>query len=90
VHELAGDENVHSRPDGYVEPVIGKWGRIPVELRDVDKIDALAEGDNKWPILMESVDELGNPRYKLSVSALYWGVKRMANEMLEGCSSLPK
>jgi hypothetical protein len=34
-------------------------------------------------MLMESADAQGNLRYKLTVPALYWAVKRMANEMLE-------
>jgi hypothetical protein len=83
VHGLANDTKASSRPAGYVEPVIGKWGSIPDELHDIEKIDALAEWNKDWPILMESADAQGNPRYKLTVPALYWAVKRMANEMLE-------
>ena len=71
VHELANDTKASSRPAGYVEPVIGKWGVIPDEFRDIEKIDALAEWNKDWPILMESVDPQGNPRYKLTVPALY-------------------
>jgi hypothetical protein len=83
VHELANDAKASSRPAGYVEPVIGKWGNIPDELHDIETIDALAEWNKDWPILRESADVQGNPRYELTVPALYWAVKRMANEMLE-------
>lgn len=60
-----------------------KWGSIPDELRDIEKIDALDEWNKDWSILMESADTKGNPRYKLTLPALYWAVKRMTNDMLE-------
>ncbi len=83
VHELAKDTKASSRPSGYSEPVIGKWGSIPKEYHDIVKIDALSKWDEGWPILAESTDRKGNPRYKLTVPALYWAVKNMANKMLE-------
>jgi hypothetical protein len=83
VHELANDKKARSRPPRYVEPVIGRWGLIPEELRDIEKIDALADWNKGWPILMEAADSQGNPRYKLTAPALYWAVKKMADEMLE-------
>ncbi|MEN8130520.1 MAG: hypothetical protein ABFS45_10080 [Pseudomonadota bacterium] len=83
VHELAKDTKASSRPAGYTEPVIGRWGSIPDELHNIEKIDVLDEWNKNWPILTESADVQGNPRYKLTVPALYWAVKRMANDMLE-------
>jgi hypothetical protein len=53
------------------------------EPQDIEKIDALDEWNKNWPILTESADGQGNPRYKLTVTALYWAVKRMANDMLD-------
>lgn len=41
VHQLAWDKAASSRPFGYVEPVIGKWGPLPCDMRDMAKIDAL-------------------------------------------------
>ena len=82
VHELAmeKDTTTISRP---AEPAIKKWGNIPDELHDIEKIDALPEWNQDWPILADSADVKGSPRYKLTVSALYWAVKKMANEMLD-------
>ncbi len=82
VHELAGDKPVKSRPAGYVEPVIGKWGIVPDCVRDIAKIDALIEWDKSWPVLYESNDNLGEPRLKLSAAALYWAVKQLAKDVL--------
>jgi hypothetical protein len=40
VHELAKEKDTKpkpsSRPAGYVEPVIAKWGSIPDELHDIE------------------------------------------------------
>lgn len=82
VHELAGDKAARSRPAGYVEPIIGKWGRIPVNMQDIAKIDALPQWDDAWPILSESEDGEGKPRFKLAAAGLYWAVKQLAKDMI--------
>lgn len=82
VHELAQDKVATSRPDGYVEPIIGKWGAIPGDIQDIAKVDALPKWDDAWPILSESTDNQGKPRYKLAAAGLYWAVKQLANDMI--------
>lgn len=82
VHELAKDKAARSRPKGYVEPVVGKWGPVPKRLQDIAKIDALPKWDDGWPLLQESTDVQGRPRYKLSAPGLYWAVKQLAKDMV--------
>jgi len=88
VHELAQDKQARSRPDGYGEPVIGTWGDLPTDMQDIEKIDALLEWDNAWPIMRTATDAQGEPRYKLVVSGLYWAVKQMANEMISEAQTI--
>ena len=79
VHELASDKPATSRHPGYVEPIIGKWGDLPTELRMIAKVDGLPEWNDEWPVLSEGEpDENGKPRLKLVAAGLYWAVKRLA------------
>lgn len=87
VHDLAQDKAASSRPAGYVEPIIGKWGSIPNDMQDIAKIDALPRWDNAWPILSQTNDDRGNPRFKLAVAGLYWAVKQLAKDMVAGAQS---
>jgi len=83
VHELAMERSrATSRPKGYIEPVVGKWGSLPEQLRDIAQIDDLEKWDDAWPVLAESKDEQGNLRLKLTAAALYWAVKQLAVKML--------
>lgn len=82
VHELAGNKAATSRPQGYEEPIIGKWGGIPESMRDIATIDALQEWDDAWPVLCESQDAQGRSCYKLVAAGLYWAVKQMATKMV--------
>jgi hypothetical protein len=81
VHELAADKVHSSRPAGFVEPVIGKWG-VPKDWQDITKIEALASWDDDWPIIGTSQDDQGRPRIKVGAAGLYWAVKRLANNLI--------
>ncbi len=82
VHELARDKVSRSRPSGYSEPVIGKWGHVPEHARDIAKIDAMIEWNDAWPVLYDSRDNNGNPRRKLAAVSLFWAVKELAKNLI--------
>ena len=87
VHELGKDKSGTSHPEEYGEPVIGKWGNVPEDLRDIAKIDALEEWNDAWPILSLTKDGSGKPAYKLAAAGLYWAVKRLALDLAASCQS---
>lgn len=83
VHELAQDKPAKSRPSGFTEPVIARWGEIPETMRDIALLDALPTWNDAWPILYHgSNDEDGKPRLKLVTAALYWAVKNVAEQLV--------
>lgn len=86
VHELAHDKASRSRPAGYLEPIVGKWGRIPERLHDIAAIDALESWNDNWPILCSDDNRTDGPRNKLCAAALYWAVKRLAQDLVAGKS----
>ncbi len=81
VHELAKDKAARSRPTGFEEPMIGKWGAIPESMQDIAVIDALPKWDDAWPVMFETEDDQGRRRYKLAAAGLYWAVKQLAKDM---------
>jgi hypothetical protein len=82
VHELGADNAASRRPRGFGEPTVGKWGNLPEINRDIAKIDASTKWDDDWPILSETENDLGEPRYKLALAPLYWGVKQVAKRLM--------
>jgi hypothetical protein len=84
VHELASDKPAASRQVGYVEPIIGKWGDLPVDLHSIAEVDQMTEWNVAWPVLSEGgADENGKPRLKLVAAGLYWAVKHLAITLLD-------
>jgi len=58
--------------------VVGKWG--PVQLQDIEAIDAMPVWNDDWPTLgVQNYN--GGKRLKLSCAALYWAVKKMVNTL---------
>ncbi|MGB8275454.1 MAG: hypothetical protein WCF16_09340 [Alphaproteobacteria bacterium] len=86
VHELGADKVAKSRPRAYVEPIIGKWGSVPDDMKDISLIDALPKWKDGWPLFSEITDKHGERRFKLSAAGLYWAVKRLAIEMAADAS----
>ena len=50
-------------------------------LQNIAKIDALAQWDDRWPILSESIDDQGKFQFKLVAAGLYGAVKQLAKDM---------
>jgi hypothetical protein len=84
VHHLARDRLVGSPALGHGERVVGRWGSVPANMRDIAKIEALPSWDDAWPILREREDEKGLLQYKLTAAGLYWAVKQLAKDMAAG------
>jgi hypothetical protein len=84
VHELGMDRPSRARPPGTAEPVCGRWGRIPVRSRRMDRLDARFAWPQDWP-MMETRPSPVDPqrRVKICCVAFYWAVKRMTEELLE-------
>lgn len=83
VHELARDKMTSARKKGHNEPIIGKWGEIDKEYRNIESIDAMTVWNNKWPTMYEKKSGDGRPCMKLCVAALYWSVKRMLDDLVK-------
>jgi hypothetical protein len=86
VHHLARDRLVGSPPLGSGERVIGRWGRVPADMRDIAKIETLPRWDDTWPILSATEDDQGVLQYKLTAAGLYWSVKKLAKKRLHGAT----
>lgn len=69
VHELARDKTTGARKEGHNEPIIGKWGEIGKEYRNIESIDAMIVWNDKWPTMYEKKNEDGRPCMKLCVAA---------------------
>lgn len=84
VHELAGDKVTSARKKGHNEPIIGKWGEIDKEYRNVESIDAMTVWNDKWPTMyVKKASGDSRPCMKLNAVALYWSVKRMLNDLVK-------
>jgi hypothetical protein len=81
VHELASDKRSSARPVGFVEPIIGKWGVLPPELRFIDRIDRLKNWDPSRPIVSVEKAPSRRTRAKLAGAALYWAVKKLVADL---------
>jgi len=79
VHELGQDKPSRAQRRKFDEPIVGKWGAVPTETQNIDRIDRLKVWDTSWPTM--SVQRTGTgQRVKLAAAALYWSVKRMIQE----------
>lgn len=79
VHQL-GRDGPSGHPALRHEPIVGKWGHLPVEKRNIDRIDRLASWDVSWPTMYEQSRD-GKRNIKLSAAALYWAVKKMVRDL---------
>jgi hypothetical protein len=79
VHELGKDKRSKARRAQFEEPIVGKWGSLPSDKQNIDRIDRLTKWDASWPTMTIQRTATGS-RVKLTAAALYWSVKRMIQD----------
>jgi hypothetical protein len=91
VHELGADKRTSVRIEkNHLEPRIGKWGSIPEDSHDIDKIQDMATWNDDWPILSMGNDEQGKKYVIFSGAAMWWAVKKMINDLIKDTSVMQK
>jgi len=93
VHQLA-HSGLNQRAMDNSEPIVGKWGNIPEDKRDLDNLENLtvAEWPKDWFAFQDS-DRNSGPD-KVCLVALYWWTKQMMeilsheSDVLRGAEAL--
>ena len=80
-HDLGKDP----RPgfEGLKEPTLGIWGNV--KPKRVAAVDARKKWRDDWATL-EIITDAQGKRYKLTVIALYWGVKKIVKDLVADLS----